>query len=197
MTGWFEYGLLGVLVLLGFFCFLIGLDKMVKLVLGTTILIVVVLGRSALLQTWTYFLTQMGTTRTFIGLSQPTLLMILQSIDLVSSVIIFIGAMIVIITYGRIDISLDSVSLSPHIQQLVLVPLAIVSVIIGLSVAIRGVDILNPIRMAAVASTLTTNRNIQLLIRYLPLGIIVQWLISLRLIASLDIGFGYGKTSDE
>jgi hypothetical protein len=51
--------------------------------------------------------------------------------------------------------------------------------------------------MAAVASTLTTNRNIQLLIRYLPLGIIVQWLISLRLIASLDIGFGYGKTSDE
>ena len=100
--------------------------------------------------------------------------MILQSIDLVSSVIIFIGAMIVIITYGRIDISLDSVSLSPHIQQLVLVPLAIISVIIGLSVAIRGIDILNPIRMAAVASTLTTNRNIQLLIRYLPLGIIVQ-----------------------
>ena len=147
---------------------------MVKLVLGTTILIVVVLGRSALLQTWTYFLTQMGTTRTFIGLSQSTLLMILQSIDLVSSVIIFIGAMIVIITYGRIDISLDGISLSPHVQQLALVPLAIVSVIIGLSVAIRGVDILNPIRMAAVASTLTTNRNIQLLIRYLPLGIIVQ-----------------------
>lgn len=189
MVWGFEYGLLWVFVLLGFFCFLIGMEKMIKLVLGSTILMVIVLGWSGLLATRTMLVTRLWTTRTFLGLTQSTVLSIIDSVDTVTSILLFVALMVVVISYTDIGVIFDSHTISPQMQQIMLVPAAIISIVIGMAVAVIGIGVFNPLTLQTLAGSLTTNPQWQLVVLYLPLGVLLQWCLSLWLISSLSIEF--------
>lgn len=189
MRGGFEYALLAVIALLAFFCFLIGMDKMIKLIIGTTILIVIILWRWMLLQTFLFQLMYVGPARSLFGIAQETLVSIVQSIDTTTSVVLFVGLMIVVMTYTHLDIVFDNFTLSSQVQQLLLVPLAIMSLLIGLAVAVIGVDIMNPEKLITIAQLLTHNIQVQRMILYLPLWIMIQGLCSLGLVSSFGLVF--------
>lgn len=195
MRGGFEYALIGITVLLAFFCFLIGMDKMIKLIIGTTLLIVIVIGWSALLETFAFQLIKLWETWSFLGIAQKTLLSIVQNIDTTTSVLFFVGLMIIMINYTHLDIIFDSFFLSSQAQQILLVPAAIVSIIIGLAVAVVGVDVVDPEKLQTLASLLTSNIKAQMMIMYLPLWILLQGCVSLFLVSS--IGLAFGRSSGE
>jgi hypothetical protein len=173
-----------------------GTDKMVKLVIGTSILFVIILGRSGLLQTWNYYLIQMWADGLLLGISQPTLLTIVQSIDSVTGVLIFLSGMVVMMKYTYLDIAFDNGKFSPQAQQLLLIPLSLFSLIVGLTVAVIGIDVFSPTKLYALANILTRSFEFQTLIRYLPFCVMLQGAMSLFLVSSLDFGFGERKTVD-
>ena len=180
--------MIGVLALLVFFCFLMGIDKMLKLILGTTVLMVVVLWWSALLRTRTFFLNKLWESWTLVWIEQTTLLNIVQSIDTTTSILLFVGLMIVVMSYAKLDIIFDSMYLSPQAQQLVLAPAAIISLVVGLSVSVVWIDVFDPIKLQIIASTLTTNSQVQTMIMYLPFWFMLQGCIVLSLISSRGVG---------
>lgn len=147
---------------------------MVKLVIGTTILIVLVLGLSGLFQSRLYMLTQLGTEWTLIGIAQPMLLTIIRSVDVTMNVVLFVGGMITMIHYSHLDIALGSLSLSQQSQQVLLVPLAIISIIVGMAVAVLGVDVFDAQRLYTLSLTLTQSTDIQRVVRYMPFWVLLQ-----------------------
>jgi hypothetical protein len=177
--GLVEYVALWVVSLLTFFCFLIGVDKMLKIIVSISLFIVILLGRSWFLNYLNYFLMQ-SSDIVFFTFSHIELAVFIKSADTTTSILLFIGLLVYAVHYTSSTMDLSSALFSSKIvQQIVLVPCAIFSIILGLSVAIIGIDIFSVSTLQNIATLFSTDSLLYRYVFFLPMLLFLQWLFTL------------------
>lgn len=196
MWWWFEYALVAIVVLIGFFCLMIGLERMIKIVVGTSIVMVITLGW---LGTMTWLSTMLATfiqSDTFFGISYANWKALVDSADSTTAVIRYVGAIIVMITYSKLAVVFNTDQMGEKMYHILLVPCTIMSVIVGIAVALLGTSIFVPAVLRVIALSVTTNVDAQSIIMLLPLFVFLQWVLSLLLVSSLGIEFRKGREEE-
>jgi hypothetical protein len=177
----FEYGFLWIIILLTFFSFLIGIHKMLQVIVSTSFIILVLLGRSGFLSFVGYYIWQQPDI-TFFSFSNIDIVSFIQSADTTTSLLIFVWLIIYAIHYANNTLHISSSLFSSKLTQIFLAPLAILSMILCLSVAVIGIDIFSLGFLQKIGSSFTVDSVIYKYIFFLPLGIICQWLFTLILL---------------
>ena len=177
----FEYGFLWIIILLTFFSFLIGIHKMLQVIVSTSFIVLVLLGWSGFLSFLVYYIAQTPTVTLFY-FTNTDLVSFIQSADTTTSLWIFVWLIIYAIHYSNNTLHISSSLFSSKLTQVFLAPLAILSMILCLSVAVIGIDIFSLSFLQKIATSFTVDSVIYKYIFFLPLGIIFQWLFTLILL---------------
>ncbi len=177
----FEYGFLWIIILLTFFSFLIWIHKMLQVIVSTSFIILVLLWRSGFLSFVWYYVAQQSDI-TFFSFNNTDIVSFIQSADTTTSLLIFVWLIIYAIHYANNTLHISSLLFSSKITQIFLAPLAILSMILCLSVAVVGIDIFSLQFLQKMATSFPTDSIVYRYIFFLPLGIIFQWLFTLILL---------------
>ena len=177
----FEYGFLGVIILMVFFAFLIGTHKMLQVIVATTCITLVTLWWSGSLSFLSYSIAQQSTANVF-GFGPSDIVAFITSAELTTSLFIFVGLLIYTIQYATSAVVMSSGILQSKLVQLLLSPLAIFSMIISLTVAVLGIDVFSLSFLDSVLANFGRQSIIYKYIQYLPVGLLLQGLITLFLV---------------
>ena len=181
----FEYGFLWIIILLTFFSFLIGIHKMLQVIVSTSFIILVLLWRSGFLSFLGYYISQQSDI-TFFSFANTDIVNFIQSADTTTSLLVFVWLSIYAIHYANNSLHISSSLFSSKFTQVFLAPLAILSMILCLSIAVIGIDIFSLSFLQKIAISFTTDSFVYKYIFFLPLGIICQWLFTLLLLFQKD-----------
>ncbi len=177
----FEYAFVWIIILLTFFSFLIGIHKMLQVIVSTSFIILVLLWRSGFLSSLGYYIAQHSDI-TFFSFTNIDLVNFIQSSDTTTGLLIFVWLIIYAIHYANNTLHISSSLFSSKITQIFLAPLAILSMILCLSVAVIGIDIFSLPFLQKIATSFTVDSAIYNYIFFLPLGILAQGLFTLILL---------------
>ncbi len=178
-TSLVGYGALWIISLLTFFCFLIGTNKMLKIIVSISLFIVILLWRSWFLNYLISFLMQ-SSDIVFLTFSHIELAVFIKSADTTTSILIFIWLLIYVVHHTNSWLDLSSpVFSSKIVQQLILVPCAIISIILWLSVALIGVDLFSVSFLQSIAISFSSTSLVYRYIFFLPMWLLLQWLFTL------------------
>lgn len=180
-TAILEYGFLWIIVLLTFFSFLIGIHKMIQVIVSTSFIMLIVLWWSWLLSYVAYYISQTPSIMLF-SFSNIDIVNFIQSADTTTSLFIFVWLIVYAIHYATNTLQLSSSLFDSKLTQIFLAPLAILSMVLCLSVAVIGIDIFSIAFLQKIMSSFGTNSLIYKYIFFLPLWIIFQWLFTLILL---------------
>lgn len=147
---------------------------MIKIVVGTSIVMVITLGR---LGTMTWLSTMLATfiqSDTFFGISYANWKALVDSADATTAVIRYVGAIIVMITYSKLAVVFNTDQMGEKMYHILLVPCTIMSVIVGIAVALLGMNIFTPVALQAIAASVTANTDAQGIITLLPFFVFMQ-----------------------
>ena len=196
MWWWFEYALVAVVVLIGFFCLMIGLERMIKIVIGTSIVIVMTLWWLGTMAWLTNMLATFVQSETFFGISYANRRAIVDSVDSTTAIMLYVGGIIIMITYSQLGVVFNTDQMGEKLYHILLVPCTIMSVIVGIAVALIGMGVFVPTTLHLIAVSMTSNIHAQATIELLPFFVFIQWLISLLLVSSLGIEFRKGREEE-
>lgn len=177
----FEYGFLGIIILMIFFAFLIGTHKMLQVIVSTTCISLITLWWSWTLSYLSYTIAQQNTLEIF-GFWSADIASFVQSAEITTSVLIFVGLLIYAIQYASSSVMMTWMILQSKLVQFLLSPLAIFSMIISLSVAVLWIKVFSLTFLQSVLTNFGAQSVISLYVQYLPLGILIQGLITLLLV---------------
>ncbi len=193
MWWWFEYALIAIIVLIGFFCLMIGLERMIKIVVGTSIVMVITLWWLGTMTWLTNVLSTFVQSETFFGISYANRRTIVDSTDSTTAIMLYVGGIIIMITYSQLGVIFNTDQMGEKMYHILLVPCTIMSVMVGIAVALIGMNVFTPPMLNLIAKSMTTNINAQAIIELLPFFVFLQWVISLLLVSSLGIEFRKGR----
>lgn len=193
MWWWFEYALIAIIVLIGFFCLMIGLERMIKIVVGTSIVMVITLWWLGTMTWLTNVLSTFVQSETFFGISYANRRAIVDSTDSTTAIMLYVGGIIIMITYSQLGVIFNTDQMGEKMYHILLVPCTIMSVMVGIAVALIGMNVFTPPMLNLIAKSMTTNINAQAIIELLPFFVFLQWVISLLLVSSLGIEFRKGR----
>lgn len=169
----FEYGFLGIIILMVFFAFLIWTQKMLQVILATTGSTLVILWWSGTLHYFSYAISQQDNMSIF-GFEATDLSYFIQSAELTTSILIFIWLLIFTIQYSSSLVNMASWISNSRLVQFLLSPLAIFSMIVSLSVAVLGIDVFSLTFLQSVVNNFGAQSIISYFVQYLPICIMLQ-----------------------
>lgn len=176
-----EYGFLGIILLLAFFSFLIGTQKMLQLIVSTSFIMLILLWRSGSLAYLAYYIGQTPAISVF-SFSNLDLVQFVHNADTTTSLLIFSWLIIYAIHYSNHSFPLSSSLFSSKIAQILISPLAIMSMILCLSVAILGVNVFSLVFLQQTISSLWADNIVSKYLLFLPLCLLLQGLLTLLLL---------------
>lgn len=174
----FEYVFLWVLILLAFFSFLIGVHKMLQVIVSTSFVILILLWWSGFLNYLTNMISQ-SPNITLFSFSNMDLVSFIQSADTTTSIFIFIGLMVYVVHYTKHNLNIVSPFFQSKLAQVALAPLAILSMVLCLSVAVFGTDIFSLSFLQQAAIAFSTHSFVYYFVFFLPLWLLLQGFITL------------------
>lgn len=177
----FQYILFGVVILLAFFVFLIGINKMFQVIVSTSFIILVVLWWSGLFVYLKYYLSVHSEIMLF-SFSNISLIEFLNSADTTTNILLFVGLLIYAIHYSDTHLQPSGNMFSSKLLQVALVPIAIMSMIVGLSISVVGIDLFSLWFLQQLATNFSNNTIIFNYIFFLPVALLLQGLITLLLL---------------
>ena len=177
----FEYAFLWVIILMVFFAFLIGTHKMLQVIIATTFITLVTLWWSGFISFLSYWIIKQNTLMVF-GFWPSEIVAFLQSAELTTNLMLFMGLLIYTIQYTTLWVGTSNNILHSRLIQFVLPPVAIFNTIISLSVSILGINIFSLTFLASVITKFGTLSFVSYYVQYLPLFLLIQWLLTLILV---------------
>jgi hypothetical protein len=137
-----TYILITIIGVLTIFSFVIGNEKMIKIILGNYILSSICLATSqSMLLLINYLNTTPGVT--FMGLSSKTLSAFFTNGQTTIILIIYVILLVIIYKKSKINITIPLDVASQKMLQIILTPMTVISIILTLQIAIMGISITN------------------------------------------------------
>lgn len=190
----FEYLLTWILWLLAIFSFVIWFSQMTKIVFSNYIINIICLSFSNTLSLlilflwtnpwWKFLAISFEKRNTFFENGQTTMVLILYGILIT-----------VVFTYSKIHISLPDNDMTSNIIQVVMIPMTVFSVIFSIQIAIFWDQIVSLESIGIIADKLTTNQQINNIIRLTPVRILIHSIIALRITTQIWIRFSSPKSN--
>ncbi|HPC34328.1 MAG TPA: hypothetical protein PLP73_01600 [Candidatus Absconditabacterales bacterium] len=170
-----TYLLIGGVAIIVVLSFVIGLDKMVKIILGNYVLGALLIAISTSIDLSINAMGETGLAR-FLGDGKITILFI-----------IYVGLLFLVYRASKIKIDFSGDQIMQKSLYLLFVPMAALSVVITLEIIFFGIDILDPVKVLELAKGFADNIYLQQFIANTPYIILGHALITILITSRFKV----------
>ena len=182
-----NYFIIGVIAVIGIFAIAIGVEKMIKVIVGNYILSIICLAANHTIDLGIGTLTTLQISKgASVDYSQILSLLLTGKIGIVLTLYLFL--LVIVFTKSKIHISTDHLPFPKLVTTCILVVMTIISVLLTLGIVVRGVKIIDPSQLLVVASDFSKYNIIYQILLYTPLWVLIHGLTTLYLISELKGG---------
>jgi len=179
----------GILILVGslvVFSFTIGIEKMIKIILGNYILSSICLAAG---QSISLLVEMMKKTPelTFMGFSYDKVANFLNDGNMTIVLIIYIILLFIIFKTSKIKIGLPNDEAIRKMLQLIFIPLTVISMILTLQIAILGINGININAISNIAQTVANNTYMFRFVKLTPVRILVHGIVTILITSEFKV----------
>lgn len=181
-----TYGIIVIVGILAIFSFTIGIDKMIRIILGNYILssICLAASQSITLRTDTMRSTPELTT---LGFANEKFANFLDNGSMTIILIVYVSLLVIIYRTSKIHISLPGDEAIKKMLQLIFVPLTIISMVLTLQIVLLGMDGINITSVGKIATTVANNPYMFKFVSLTPVRILLHGLLTIFITSEFKI----------
>lgn len=181
-----TYGIVIFVGVLVIFSFTIGIDKMIKIILGNYILssICLAAGQSIALGAEALKLTP---DQKALGFTYDKMATFLNDGNMTIVLIIYVTLLVVIYRTSKIRIGLPSDEAIKKMLQLIFVPLTVVSMVLTLQIAILGINGINIASISSLAQSVANNPYMFQFIKLTPVRILLHGIVTILITSEFKV----------
>lgn len=181
-----TYGIVVVIWILAIISFMIGIDKMIKVILGNYILSSICLAGTQSLLLAANWLKANPTGET-LGIANEKFAGFLTQGNTTIILILYIILLIIIYRTSKIKIKLPDDEALKKMLQIVFVPLAIISMILTLQIVLLGMNGINITTISKIATTVVNNPYMFKFVSLTPVRILLHGLITIFITSEFKV----------
>ena len=173
-----TYGIVILVGILAIFSFSIGIDKMIRIILGNYILSSICLAAS---QSINLAVQSMSKTPelTFMGFSYDKVANFLNSGSMTIILILYVILLVIIYRTSKIRIVLPADEALKKMLQLIFVPLTVISIVLTLQIVILWMNRINITWISSIATAVTNNPYMFKFVSLTPVRILLHGIITI------------------
>ncbi len=188
MQFWFEYAIIWLLTLLCIFAFLIGHEKMVKIVIGNYILSIISLWFSTSINILIQWCLE-NPDASFLAITSSKWQAFFEAWQFTLGLALYAWLLFILFTKVDLHIHIPRNELKKNIVMVSLIPLTVWSVIFGLEIVLLGSKVFHIPSLVLFASEVANNQVMYNFLILSPLWIMLHWLASLAITTQLEISY--------
>lgn len=181
-----TYGILAIIGILAILSFVIGIDKMIRIILGNYILNSICLAASQSIVIGVNILQKTPEAK-ILGWSYEKMANFLDNGSMTIVMILYIVLLIIVYKTSKIRIVLPGDEAIKKMLQILFVPLTVLSMILTLQIAILGMDGVNITAISNIANAVTNNPYMFTFISLTPLRILIHGIITILITSEFKI----------
>ncbi|MFA7298680.1 MAG: hypothetical protein WC010_03490 [Candidatus Absconditabacterales bacterium] len=181
-----TYAIVILVGILAVFAFTIGIEKMIKVILGNYILSSICLAAS---QSINLAVEAMKKTPefTFMGFGYDKVANFLNNGSMTIILILYIILLVVIFRTSKIKISLPDDEALKKMLQIIFVPLTVISMVLTLQIAILGMDGINISAISGVANAVKNNVYMFQFVSLTPVRILLHGIVTILITSEFKV----------
>lgn len=181
-----TYAIVVIIGILAIFSFSIGIDKMIRIILGNYILTSICLAAGQSITLWSELMKKTPDLR-LMGVSYDKVADFLQNGNMTIVLIIYIILLVIIYRTSKIKIGLPNDEAIRKMLQMLFVPLTVISIILTLQIAILGMNGINIDSISNIANTLRSNPYIFQFISFTPVWILIHGIATIIITSEFKV----------
>lgn len=181
-----TYGILAIIGILAILSFVIGIDKMIRIILGNYILNSICLAASQSIVIGVNILQKTPEAK-ILGWSYEKMANFLDNGSMTIVMILYIVLLVIVYKTSKIRIVLPGDEAIKKMLQILFVPLTVLSMILTLQIAILGMDGVNITAISNIANAVTNNPYMFTFISLTPLRILIHGIITILITSEFKI----------
>jgi hypothetical protein len=181
-----TYSIVVVIGILAIFSFTIGIDKMIRVILGNYILTSICLAASQSIALWTKTMRNTPELTTF-GFNNIKFANFLDNGSMTIILILYVILLVIIYRTSKIRIVLPSDEAIKKMLQLIFVPLTILSVVLTLQIAILWMDGINITAIGSIATAVQNNPYMFRFVSMTPVWILIHGLFTIFITSEFKV----------
>ena len=181
-----TYGIVILVAILAVFSFSIGIEKMIKVILGNYILSSICLAAG---QSISLGVEMMKKTPelTFMGFSYDKVANFLNDGNMTIVLILYVVLLFVIFRTSKIRIGLPNDEAMRKMLQIIFVPLTVISMILTLQIAILGINGINISAISEIAQTVANNPYMFQFVSLTPVRILLHGIVTILITSEFKV----------
>lgn len=168
------------------FSFAIGIEKMIKIILGNYILSSIARASSAAINVLINYI-KANPDVSFFGMGSTTLANFFTNGKTTIVLILYILLIVLVYKKSKIHISLPMDDASRKMTQIIFVPLTVISIILTLQIALMGMEVTNIQSLSWLGETISTNPYIMMYFSLTPVWILLHGIVTIFLTSELKV----------
>ena len=181
-----TYGIVILVAILAVFAFTIGIEKMIRVILGNYILSSICLAAS---QSINLAIEAMKKTPdlTFMGFWYDKVANFLSNGSMTIVLILYIVLLILIFKTSKIKISLPDDEALKKMLQIIFVPLTVISMVLTLQIAILGINGINVSAITSIANAVANNPYMFQFVSLTPVRILLHGIVTILITSEFKV----------
>lgn len=181
-----TYGIMVAIGILAIFSFMIGINKMIRVLLGNYILTSICLAASQSLQLAT---TRMNNnpTKEILGIESIKLANFIDNGSMTIVMILYITLLVIVFRTSKIKIRLPDDEALKKMLQIIFVPLTIISMILTLQIVLLGMDGITITSVGQIAETVANNQYMFQFVSLTPVRILLHGLLTIFITSEFKV----------
>ena len=180
------YIFITVIGILAIFSFAIGIEKMIKIIMGNYILSSIARASSSAITLLINYINANPST-TFFGIGSTTLANFFTNGKTTIILILYVLLIVLVYKKSKIHISLPMDEASKKMTQIIFVPLTVISIALTLQVTLMGMDVANIQSLSRLSASISTNPYIIMYFSLTPVWILLHGIVTIFLTSELKV----------
>lgn len=180
------YIFIAVIGILAIFSFAIGIEKMIKIIMGNYILSSIARASSSAITLLINYINANPDT-SFFGMWSATLANFFTNGKTTIILILYILLIVLVYKKSKIHISLPMDDASRKMTQIIFVPLTVISIALTLQVTLMGMDVANIQSLSRLSTAISTNPYVIMYFSLTPVWILLHGIITVFLTSEMKV----------
>ncbi|MCX6822869.1 MAG: hypothetical protein NTX91_02635 [candidate division SR1 bacterium] len=180
------YIFIAVIGILAIFSFAIGIEKMIKIIMGNYILSSIARASSSAITLLINYINANPDT-SFFGMGSATLANFFTNGKTTIILILYILLIVLVYKKSKIHISLPMDDASRKMTQIIFVPLTVISIALTLQVTLMGMDVANIQSLSRLSTAISTNPYVIMYFSLTPVWILLHGIITVFLTSEMKV----------
>lgn len=181
-----TYGIIVVIWILAILAFAIGIDKMIRVILGNYILASICMAASQSIELAARYLRATPELK-IIGMSYEKAADFLSNGNMTIVLILYILLLIIVFRTSKIRIVLPSDDALRKMLQMIFVPLTVISIVLTLQIVLLGMNGININAISKVTAAITANPYLFKFINLTPVRILLHGIITILITSEFKV----------